>query len=457
MLWVRKWLILTLLGATLLVTYVVGKQLPPRYEGRARIVIEAMRPDPVTGQAIDSKAFGAYMNTQLQLIQSYRVTGQVVDMAGMTNSPQLAEIFQSSGASMQMDFRRWIANQLAVRVGAIPDPESNILTIIFVSGDPVEAASFADLFRTAFIDQSRQEKVDPAIRRAQAMRESLGRTRVQLAAAEKRLADFERQNGIVAAAFPMGMESEQLRGLARKLPAAEQSSRRRYSAVTMAARLKAASRIASLDAAIVSASATLGPNHPQVVALSSERNAIAAASSGIALTSNAVPAAPVVNSSAALAAAYSEAQRRTLAARGTIDEASRLTSDVMRLRRQSRDIAEQAMAYDMVAGSMEAGLVSVGDVEPPKKASFPNWPVLMTWAMVIGLGYAIPIALMAELRRLRVRNSGDIDASGIPIVGRAPPPVRAPWRDRFRAPLAALRRLRLGWPRRAASVGTQSA
>ena len=74
----RRWLIIgttftCLFGATL-----VALILPPRYEATTRVMLDIIKPDPVTGEVIASGAARAYVKTQIELIRDYRIAGKLL-------------------------------------------------------------------------------------------------------------------------------------------------------------------------------------------------------------------------------------------------------------------------------------------------------------------------------------------------------------------------------------------
>ena len=49
--------------------------LPKRYKASARLMLDIVKPDPVTGQVIANQFLRAYTNTQIELIRDQQVAG----------------------------------------------------------------------------------------------------------------------------------------------------------------------------------------------------------------------------------------------------------------------------------------------------------------------------------------------------------------------------------------------
>jgi uncharacterized protein involved in exopolysaccharide biosynthesis len=89
LLWARRGLILIATFASLFAATIAGLVIPARYEAHARVILNVVKPDPVTGEVIASQFARAYVQTQSELIRDYRIAGKVVDILGWSSSPVL--------------------------------------------------------------------------------------------------------------------------------------------------------------------------------------------------------------------------------------------------------------------------------------------------------------------------------------------------------------------------------
>jgi chain length determinant protein EpsF len=192
----RRWLVLgTLL---VIVGLVVGLSLmlPERYVASASVVIDTKATDPVTGALLPLEFLPGYMATQVDVIASHNVALKVVDKLQLTRLPELREQFQSetNGAG---SLRDWIADILLDHLDVRPSRESSVIEIRYPSPDPRAAAALANAFADAYIQTSLELKVDPARRQAGWFEGQSSELRGALEGAQRRLAEYQRENGIV--------------------------------------------------------------------------------------------------------------------------------------------------------------------------------------------------------------------------------------------------------------------
>src|SRR3546814_5816319 len=75
----RRWIILGALLVCLVTTGIVSLFIPRYYEGKARVELNVIKPDPVTGEAISPNFMRAYTVTQSELIGDERTLGTVAE------------------------------------------------------------------------------------------------------------------------------------------------------------------------------------------------------------------------------------------------------------------------------------------------------------------------------------------------------------------------------------------
>jgi uncharacterized protein involved in exopolysaccharide biosynthesis len=86
-LWSKRILIAATTFGCLFTALLVAWILPPRYVATSRVMLDIVKPDPITGEAISSQWARAFVKTQVELIRDYRVAGKVADAAGWMKSP----------------------------------------------------------------------------------------------------------------------------------------------------------------------------------------------------------------------------------------------------------------------------------------------------------------------------------------------------------------------------------
>jgi uncharacterized protein involved in exopolysaccharide biosynthesis len=404
-LWARRIIIIVSVLACCGAAFIGGKIIPARFTAASRVMLDIVKPDPVTGEIISSGFARAYMRTQIELIRDYRIAGRAADSMEWTSSPVLAAQYAARPASDKRDFRRWLAQRIIDGTTVNMIEGSNILEISYTTANAENAAKVADALRRAYVDQALASKRDDASANSAWFRKQAERIRGDLKLAETRKSDFERANGIVLDATNTDEESKRLSALAGASSASP--------AVIggMAAPNPVAGQLAQIDAAIASTEKVLGPNHPDLQNMRRQRAAIAAAGA---------QASRVVGGGASgpsLASQYGAQQAKVLAQRGKVDEARQLATDVDVLRDQYLKTSARAADLQQQGESSESGLTMLGNATPPSSPSFPNWPLLIFGSLGLGSAIGILVALMAELLGRRVRGVEDLRQEKVPVLG----------------------------------------
>ncbi|MFM6853198.1 MAG: GumC family protein [Sphingopyxis sp.] len=413
-LWVRRGIIIITLLAAFLSAVAIVKLIPPRYEAASRVMLDIVRPDPVTGEALSSSFARAYTKTQIELIRDYRVAGRVVDRLGWTGSAELTNQYRASGSDME--FRRWLAQLIIDRTEVNMIDASNILEIRYAGTNPETAAVIADALRTAYEEQTMLFKQQAASRNATWFERQTTELRAALAQAEERKAGFERANGIILQDDSTDTDSARLAALAQAAPPPPMVTTQAAAAGPVSTPSQA--QLAQIDASIAAASQTLGPNHPDLQNLRRQRDAIAQAASREMAAARAAMAPPRTISTGPSAGALFNAQRsRVLAQRGKLAEARQLQGDINVLREQLTRTATRAAQLGQESQSTETGLTRLGSAVAPDTPTFPKVIPVLLGSIALGLGLGVLLALLTELLNRRVRSADDLMIEGVPVIG----------------------------------------
>ncbi|MFZ5745042.1 MAG: Wzz/FepE/Etk N-terminal domain-containing protein [Pseudomonadota bacterium] len=413
LLWARRGMILIATVFSMFAATIVGLVLPPRYQAHARVMLNLVKPDPITGESISSQFARAYVRTQTELIRDYRIAGKVVDILGWASSPDLAEQYANRRSDDVRDFRRWMAQRVIDSTNAELIEGSNILDISYTAASPQGAAAVAEAVRRAYIEQAIAFRREDASRDAEWFKGQAAKIKEELAAAEQRKSAFERANGIVLDDQDIDQDQRRLTALAVAAPAQPGGP-----AISVGANNPAAAQIAQLDAAIATAERTLGPNNPQLLDMKRQREALASTSG----PSQVIAAAP---SGPSIGAQYSSQLQKVLAQRGKTDEARRLSVEVAVLRDQFQKASMRVAELEQQSQSIESGLTLLGAATAPDKPSFPNWPLIIFGSLGLGLMLGVLSALIAELLARRVRCAADLRFGDLPILGEMAVPMRS--------------------------------
>lgn len=411
-LWARRLIIILTFTAALLGGLAIIKLVPHSYKATSRVLLDIIKPDPVSGEAVGSSFARAYTRTQAELIRDYRVAGRVVDQLGWTSSSQLNEEYRRSGS--EMEFRRWLAQRIINNTGTQLVDASNIMEISYTSSRPETAALIADAIREAYEEQTMLFKQQAAERNAQWFRRQTTELKRQLGEAEARKAEFERANGIVLNDNNSDTDTERLAALASAAAAPAIST----PGIAVPTTSPSQTQLAQLDAAIASASQQLGPNHPDLQNMQRQRAVVAQAAARELADLRAAAAASRPTQSGPSAASMFSAQReRVLSQRGKLAEARQLLTDVNVLRGQLQRTAERAAQLDQESQSTETGMTRLGSAAAPDAPEFPKTFPVLAGSIALGLGLGVLLALLTELLNRRIRSPEDLAIEGIPVIG----------------------------------------
>lgn len=431
----RRWIILASFVICTVVAVGVASRLPERYPAKARVMLDVIKPDPVTGAVIATQFVRGYTKTQIELIQDYRVAGDVVDRRGTAKMPNVIALWQKETGGSP-DIRRWLAQRIIDGTDANLVEGSNILEITYEAANPELARSTVGMIREAYIDASLRFRTDAAGRTADWYRQQADKAQLALVAAETAKSNFERANGLVVSGG-VDAETTKLQGLQAALLAARGAAgQREYSAAQsvttsgMVENLKM--QVATVDDQLQQAGERLGTAHPTYQALVQRKQLLqrqlssemAAARStgggGVAITQRTI---------AQLEAEYAAQKALVLGRKDKLDQLGALDREVELRRSQYEKAAARTADLKLQADVNETGLVPLGDPIGTGTPSFPDVPFIGMIAAFGGLVLGLVLAIGVELLGRRVRGSEDLAAAArVPVLaviaGTRPSPVR---------------------------------
>lgn len=381
----------------------VGKILPARFTAHSRVMLDIVKPDPVTGEMMSGQFARAYTATQVELIKDYRVASRAAEILGWTSSPQLIASYNARSSSDTNDFSHWLAQLVIDGTDASLIEGSNILDISYTSSSSDSAAKIADAIREAYVDEAISLRRDDALTNAEWFDAQAQKIRAQLSTAEQQKAEFERANGIV-------LDQDMIDEDSRRLSALAASAQNEVAAPAIAAQANPmAAQLAQIDAQIAEAAKVLGPNNPQLLAMQRQRAALAASAS--ASTPRISGGGP------SLTSLYNAQQAKVLADRGKANEARQLAMNVAVLRDQYQKTLARSADLRQQGDSKDSGLTLLASASVPQSPSFPRWGLIIPGAIAFGFALGILAALLAELSMRRVRGPEDLKTLKAPLLG----------------------------------------
>jgi succinoglycan biosynthesis transport protein ExoP len=404
---------------------------PPSYVARAALLAD-VRTDPVGATQVAAMLSPTYLATQIDLAKSDRVAQRAVELLPPDEEPirQLRELAREKGAPPH-----WMAATLQRRVEVKPARESNIIHISARGGSPAEAARVANAFAQAYVDTNLALKTEPARRSMEWLERQVQEARTRLETAQARLSGFQQRAAIISGSEQGDFETERLAEISAQLLLAQGQAR--GGAIEASVEVmqnpvvnNLRGEIARLEAKLQEASAALGANHPKMQQLHAELETLRARM--LAESQRAGTAAAV--STQASARRIRELKEQVAAQRQRVLTTSRQRGDLTVLR---QEVETAQKTYDTIATSAaqsrlqgmttQANVLVLGRAPEPLEPSGLSLPQ----ALIVGFGggsvLALAGALLAELRRRRVRCVEDLEAAAqVPVLAVVSGPPRLP-------------------------------
>ena len=407
---------------------VIIKILPKSYVATATLIVNRNDKDPLAGSVLPSNWANSYIPTQIQLIRSPVVLQPVITHLHLMRDPEFTRDFEGPPAAVREEVLSNLYNALYVSQG----PGSDLLFISATSREPTEAAKIANTTAAVYLRLNRQEIDQPAVQRAKLYSQELAQLRAATIAAQNKVAAFRQQHGLVDLVPSKDDESEAtLNDLEKKFLAAE--NRERVLEAALHARAWGpgsagpgdrggagpAAQLAKEQTQLAKLRETLGPRHPEVLALESE----------IAATRRAITANLTAQLSAArkLVAQYSaavDAQRnQVLKTRQMQDEGTKLLLELQSAEETYKRALDGYSQIEFASNGKFSDVALVSWAAPPVQATKPHKLKYFLASCVLSLGLAFGLPFAYELlfdRTLRCRD--DLERNfGVPVLAQFGP------------------------------------
>lgn len=196
LLWARRLIVLTALFASLLGGLYVAGTSQPRYLATARVSLDYLRPDPITGETVNYKMADAYVKSQVQTIRDYQVAVPAAEALGWLDNPDFIAAYESRPATEKRDIGRWAAARIIRGTTVHVVPESNLLEIGFRGDTPEAALVTVEAIRNAYIKSTVDGKREAAARKAAQLEQEVARLGRELEATRAKSIELERANGL---------------------------------------------------------------------------------------------------------------------------------------------------------------------------------------------------------------------------------------------------------------------
>jgi succinoglycan biosynthesis transport protein ExoP len=431
------------LAFTIVTTLVVSLLLPKSYVATASLLLDSKDEQSLSGSNVLAPALlrqqeqAAYMQTQTDIIRSYKVVHKVLRDLGLADSPEARKEFEEATGGAG-SFENWLADRL-LKYLRIETSQSSVVQISYTANDPRLAAQIANGFAKAYIDTTLELRVEPTQRTANWFDDQLKGLRTNLEDTQAKLTEYQRQKKIAATDEKMDVENTRLAELSTHLvtaqnAASEAESRERLARQLLASgnaadkvpevlansyvqRLK--SELALSEAKMRNLAADLGANHPalqrQRAEYQSLRNELSSETSKI-IAGLANAARQARQHEAQLRSAMAEQRQRVLELKDYRNEIGVLSRHVESAQR-AYDAAMQRLVVTKVESGANRTNVSILDsaAEPAMPAK-PKIPHNVALSVVMGTLLGLTVVFFMEQFDRRVRSLDDLASAEVPLL-----------------------------------------
>jgi chain length determinant protein EpsF len=426
------------LAAVIMTAVAVALVVPKKYVANATLLMDVRDEQQMTpGRLLRDRG---YLTTQMELIRSGRVAGQVVRDLKLAAKPGVREAWeQATGGAIPIE--DWLATGLIdkLRVDVVA---GNVLNVQFSSSDPKHATAVANGFAKAYLDTALSLRTEPTREAASWFEGQLKSMRAQLTEAQTKVAGFQKAKGITSTEERSDIEVARLDTLSGQYSTARNATYEAIAKHKQALELVqngididalpevlSSGHIGSLklDLARVEQrldqeGTVLGENHPQYLRTKAEIQAI-----------NDKIAHEVKKLVAGLGNAVQQAKKREeelkTALQAQNDRVISMKDARIELSAMMRDVDNAQRSYDAVlarymtnkiessAKSTNVALLTPA-VEPITPAQ-PKVGLISGLAVLIGAMLAAAVVFVLESRDRRVRTRADLETRlAVPSLGR---------------------------------------
>jgi succinoglycan biosynthesis transport protein ExoP len=425
----------TLLSVVLLVT-ASSLLWPKKYTAKSVVMVD-MKVDPIAGtSSAGVMPSAAYLSTQVDIIESKFVSQKVIQQLQLDANAKIREEWESAGS--KGDFNSWLSDKILSNLKVEAARESNVIEINYSGVDPNFSAAMANAFAKSYIDSSVQFKTAPAKQYSDFFEERAKLAHQKMEATQNKLAEAQRDKGILVTDEKLDAETVKLNDLTAQLTAlrgivADASSRKTQGstsgevspdAMNSSILLTLRSDLSRQDAKLDESLERYGENHPVIVELKAN---IAATKQKIreevARVNGSLNASKQISISReeTIRAAVEEQRQKLL-------QLKKDRNDILILERESQaaqrvyDAIQVRQSQMSLEGSnSQANIVVLNVASPPSTPSSPKVGLNIVISVVLGLFLACLFAMAAEFMDRRIRSSNDlVTLLRIPVIGHLP-------------------------------------
>jgi succinoglycan biosynthesis transport protein ExoP len=417
----------TVLVATVLAAAALSLALPKSYRAGAALLVDATREEQsLSNVLLPPRERVGYLQTQMDILGSERVALKVVRDLKLAERPAQREAHERAGGAEAGAFEPWQADALLRRL-KVEASQSNVIRLSFSSSDPHYAAEVVNGFARAYIDTMLELRVEPTRQAALWFDEQLKGLRANFEAAQARLTQYHRQQGIVSADERLDVENTRLTELSTQLVKAQEQvielrARERLPDAPAGARVQALQAdLARAEAKRQELSPQYGARHPLVLRQDAElgslraqlREALAEARAGVALSRR-----QSEQRAAQLGAALAAQRARLLELKEGRNELAVLMRDVESAQRTYETAMQRAVVSQVESRASQTNVALLSPAVAPRKPTHPRLALNLALALVLGALLGAGLAILLEMLDRRVHAPIDLQSGmDVPLLG----------------------------------------
>jgi succinoglycan biosynthesis transport protein ExoP len=455
-LWHNRLLVIACVLVSLVLATAYNYTARPRYEAVAQIQITKTQVDLTPGSAIIEGVSAEWIETQYRMIVGKSLITKVVSRYDFTSSRELAtgpmrspiELIRTKLFGRTNDgFGQGIEVAPAVaafrsRITVRPVARTNLVDLVFRAYDPTFAAMAANGLAQTYVDESRSDRSDQSAEATRWLEARLQAEQQQAKSSYEALRSFEEKNGSSNLEARLRLAEGRLQQANSQLLEArsEKASKKAYldqlrrmtpAELTTLPELSASSSFQSmrkdlvdLELRRVDLDQSLGPKHPDVVALDhriqSLQAALAAEAKGVFRNAEgAYEAASRQESMLAGSVAAVEAELSSL--RDKSPEYQTLKRDADTSNEMAQQLARRGKEADVESAVTDRTVRLVEPAEVPRGPVFPDRNGNLQIALLVGFATGVLLVLARERLDTTLKTPDDIrEALGIPFLGFVP-------------------------------------
>lgn len=199
----RKFLILVFALACGALAGLAGMKLPKEYESRAKVQVDSIQKNTLTGRVEHSVRVSEFLGQQAAIAESRTVALVVIDQLveeGFFSMGDFETAWRSKTGGEIIagnDARLWAADQLLSNLTITGDALASSLLFSFVSNNGAHSAKLANAFATAYMQTVLNQRQRRSARNARKFSDETLSLEQDVVEAKQKLSDYRAESGIV--------------------------------------------------------------------------------------------------------------------------------------------------------------------------------------------------------------------------------------------------------------------